>query len=346
LNQSQRENSQTRTDEKSPDDAHRLEVIESNLKQIKEEHLIAPQNRRTNSGTLRPVPQSTTPVRSKLATIKSVPGLSIFHKMDNRKALSPSNERPREVRHQKTLSLKEIKPSYESLVNSVKLRQVKLIQGNDSNIVLRDRSNGSINRANFFRGQNLQTEAEEEDKKTFTEFNIYERNNMWLTAKNSKLEALYQEKAKKELDGCTFKPLTHSKYMNNSHGNVPKAPNNETLRGDLPSARGIREHSPTNRGEMGDMLSERLTARRRSISKEKKQSNSYKQLHDLKKNWAESPGGRQPYLETNRGSSEQKKFDENDINNYFSAPTRHCEPFESHDTIRIQEMISKLKSNQ
>jgi len=354
LNHSQRDNSHTRIEDKSGyDDVQRLEIMENNLKQIKEEQLVnnnsvgikKPVVRALRSATL-----SATPLRN-IQNNKSAPGLSIFSKLDprveNRQVSSPPNARPREIRHQKTMSLKEIKPTPESLMNSLRLRQAKFFGVGDDTLTIRDKSHGIFkSNVNFFRGGPIHldhNDYEEEERRAWTELNIYERNNMWLTAKNHKIEALSQEKAKKELEGCTFKPLTYSKLLNSSHGNGAKM-GGETFRGDnLPSGRGQREHSPTQRGEMGDLLSDRLTARRRSISKEKKQSSSYKQLHELKKNWTESPSSHQPYLDTKRVPSGQKMYEENEVANYFSAPNRPSERTEMNDTIRVQDMISKFK---
>lgn len=102
-----------------------------------------------------------------------------------------------------------------------------------------------------------------------------------------------------------------------------------------------KQQSPTKIGEMGELMSER-TSRRRSISKEKREINSYRELHMMKKNWTENSN--EMWMNTRKMSAAQQneEIEKEILMNYFSAPSNKNS--DMNDTIKVHEIISKWKN--
>lgn len=86
------------------------------------------------------------------------------------------------------------RPTQESLLNSLKLRQQKFGE------------TGLLYKRNMVL----------EEEKPWLEIDVYMRNAMWLSAKNSKVAAMGRKKDNLEMKECTFHPILQDKYNNGS----------------------------------------------------------------------------------------------------------------------------------
>ena len=96
---------------------------------------------------------------------------------------------------------KDFKPSYESLMQSLKIRQQKFDSGMN-NIKILDQEEYKDSSP----PQKLQQMNLNEKEKKGQDISIWERNNLWLNAKNNKIERQFYNKYEDQLKQCTFQP--------------------------------------------------------------------------------------------------------------------------------------------
>ena len=97
--------------------------------------------------------------------------------------------------------------NYESLLNSWRLRQQKASKSGEYSVGRMTKTkNTQSSQALHLRDLNQTPKVNLEENKPWGDLDVYLRNTMWLSAKNSKMANLNQAKEQKELRECTFRP--------------------------------------------------------------------------------------------------------------------------------------------
>ena len=168
--------------------------------------------------------------------------------------------------------------------------------------------------------------------KNWTDFTVYDRNNLWLNSKQQKMNTLQNSKAKEELNECTFKPYIPSKNSNNIIWSPTSVTPNSTK--DYKSNYSIKS---------GSANSAKSHSRTGSLSQERKKNTSYSKFFEIKRN-----------LHTYKNLNLSKTFNsfrriespkhviekENDAK---LTNISYTERILNKETIKIAEMLNNLK---
>jgi len=330
------------TDGSEFDDIQRLEIIEQNLKQIKNGNMLnqtkKSQNPKTSQNSARVTrtltfgtnqellkPANHKPNSSQATANTHGTDLSILNQLQSKP--QESNSSPVQIRAK---SPSDTRISQESLMQSLRLRQSKFIEVNEDSLIIRDRDENQYGQA----------EGYEIEDRAWEEMPIYERQAIWLSARNNKIEQMQNNKVKMELRECTFQPQLVTKASNLSKIYSPR---NKTP-GETPMKPWATQTSAskTERGFMGDMTSAR--SRSRSLSKEKKAArSSYAQQFEIKKSWNSSRY--ETFRSTGRIYTPTNELGSNPLE--LQPPEEYSPTFNSvrsNDKIKVSEMLMSIQS--
>lgn len=105
--------------------------------------------------------------------------------------------------------------NYESLLNSWRLRQQKTSKSGEYSVGRMTKTkNTQSSQALHIRDLNQTPKVNLGENKPWGDLDVYLRNTMWLSAKNSKMANLNQAKEQKELRECTFRPNVGDRVAN------------------------------------------------------------------------------------------------------------------------------------
>lgn len=139
------------------------------------------------------------------------------------------------------------RPTQESLIMSMKMRQQKFGESG-SNF-----NNGHVHCHGFSQKQFYKRNITLEEEKPWPEIDVYMRNSMWLSAKNSKMAAMGRMKENKEMKECTFQPhLQENKYHSNAstRSEFRMGPKMISERGHIQSKLGIQRKTTSSYKEL------------------------------------------------------------------------------------------------
>lgn len=156
--------------------------------------------------------------------------------------------------------------SNQSLMESVKLRKNKFFEIIDNSLSIKDKEEVLRDL-----GENQLTQADgyeiDGGLKKWDEIPIYDRQALWLNARNSKVDSLGTKLVEKELQECTFQPVLITKFASPKNFTPGGTPNKSLISGDSRFTSGGRSKS-------------------RSFSRERRNvQGSYHKWHELRKNW-------------------------------------------------------------
>ena len=128
------------------------------------------------------------------------------YELNQVKIVKKSKEKNFDVKSQIILQqspnvVKDSKPSYESLMQSLKIRQQKFDSGIRNMKIVDQEHYKESSPQHKFQQVNLQ-----ENEKKGQDITVWERNNLWLNAKNDKIERQFYNKCEDQLKQCTFQP--------------------------------------------------------------------------------------------------------------------------------------------
>ena len=238
---------------KAYDEVQRLEIMLQNLRQIQQANLIYSEKNSSSNKTLprQDWNQYADNINGDAKERRTIRKKREEDKLPKARSLSP-------------VPMEKVDPTLESLIESMQMRQ-KLYPR-------RETEEDEENFPGMFKTEDGQI-------KSWEEMDMYERNIVWLLARNDKLQKMNSAQLEDEMKPCSFKPTIYTKNFNSAVQSAKLKEQSPYIFNTLSD----RNHIERNESEGVNNTTSYL--KDRSLYKERKTMENYTELFGLKKTY-------------------------------------------------------------